>query len=264
MPEYRSWSQLSDYEKCPASYRLKRIDKAWSRPAAWLPMGTAVHTGVEAWENSLQTLSLDEVIKIGQEAYTEDINAYLSESPNTRVWASSGPYMGPEDIIRRQGLVTVHLANYIRYYTVTKPTRKPTTYTNEDGAEVPAVELPFAIDLGGVEVRGKIDKIEKDSKTGIIRVVDVKTGADPGSTDQLTVYRVAMEDQYETEITKGSFFMTKRGTPTRDKDLTITSRDEIVNRFGEADTGIREERWDPKVGDHCLRCDVNDSCPFWK
>lgn len=259
MPDYRSWSQLSDYERCPLAYKLKRVDKVWARPAAWLDMGVAVHEACEQWELSNQTMSLEDAVRVAKDRYLKGVNKLLGETPNAGVWFSSGPYDGAADIERRYGLLAEHVANYIRYYTQDKPERKPVEIKGK-----PAVEVPFTIDLGGVEVRGKIDKVEFDEKTRKFRVVDIKTGAQPGGPDQLKVYQLAMREDHEIDLDFGSFFMTKRGTPTRDKDLTAITRESMVERFQEADAGIKDEDFPAKVGDHCSRCEVNTSCPFWK
>jgi putative RecB family exonuclease len=268
MSDYRSWSQLSDYERCPLAYKLKRVDKVWKRPAAWLDMGTAVHEACERWELSDQRMSLADAVQVAKDRYIKGVNRLLDETPNASMWFRSGPYDGAADIERRYGLLESHVGNYIRYYTQTKPSRKAVMLDEVDDesqtiARVPAVEVPFTMDLGGVEVRGKIDKVEMDFNTGTTRVVDLKTGANPGGPDQLKVYSMAMR-AHDYDITVGSFFMTKRGTPTRDQDLTQIPDSDIVERFQAADTGIREEKFPAKVGDHCSRCEVNTSCPFWK
>jgi ATP-dependent helicase/nuclease subunit B len=46
---------------------------------------------------------------------------------------------------------------------------------------IEAVEQPFEIELGGVTVRGKIDRIERHAQTGAVRVLDYKT-SDTAST----------------------------------------------------------------------------------
>lgn len=262
MPKYRSWSQLSDYEKCPYSYYLKRVEKVWTRPAAWLPMGTAVHEAGEAWENSGRTMPLNEAVQVAKDSYVKEMNRYLEKTPDPARWSTSGPYKGPEDIERRYGLLTEHVANYVRYYSQDHPEILPVELTAEDGTKLRAIELPFVLDLDGVEVRGFIDKVEEFK--GKPRVVDLKTGASaPKEPDQLKVYALAMED-HGLQIESGAYFLTKRGTPTRPYDLTKVTRQDMVNRFHAADAGIREERWLPIVGDHCGRCDVNASCEFWK
>src|SRR3954469_19163368 len=99
MTDVRSYSQLGAYDRCPYMYYLERVEKVWQRPAAWLPMGTAVHEAAERWELSGRTMSLEEAQQIFRDAYVRETNKYLDDTPNANHWFRSGPYKGPEDII---------------------------------------------------------------------------------------------------------------------------------------------------------------------
>src|SRR5690606_29952771 len=66
--DYRSVSQLKQYQKCGYSYYLARIEREWERPAAWLPQGLAVHEAAEEYEKSGRTMSLDKMQDVFQES----------------------------------------------------------------------------------------------------------------------------------------------------------------------------------------------------
>lgn len=264
MPSYRSWSQLSDWEKCPEAYRLKRVEKVWSRPAAWLPFGTAVHHGIEGWEKSGRTMDVAQAVDLAEVKYRDEVNRYLTESPNAETWFASGQYRGPEDIVRRQAKIKEHVWAYTRYHEDPKHEGKPIYVDTGVETEDPvnptlAVELPFNVKIGDVQVRGFIDKVEQ------VQVVDVKTGSSsPGDGSQLKVYQLALRDQYGIEVPKGSYFLTAKGRPGRVKDLSKISEQALVDRFGALEEGVKAEAFDPKPGDHCVRCDVNESCPIFQ
>lgn len=64
------------------------------------------------------------------------------------------------------------------------------------GWVVEHVERPFSLDLGGLEVRGKIDRIDRNEHTGEYRVLDYKT-SDTGKTPQEAHLRRAGPDDEE-------------------------------------------------------------------
>ncbi|AXH50750.1 RecB-like exonuclease [Mycobacterium phage Orange] len=63
----RSVSQLSQFDKCPFSWKLARHERVWKRPAAWLPQGTAFHTVAETYEkrrNEGNPMTLEEAMDL--------------------------------------------------------------------------------------------------------------------------------------------------------------------------------------------------------
>src|SRR5262249_30789572 len=51
------------------SYYLARVKKAWQKPAAWLPQGSAVYEAAEAWERSGRTMSVEQAQDVFRESY---------------------------------------------------------------------------------------------------------------------------------------------------------------------------------------------------
>lgn len=253
---YRSVSQVKMYEQCGYSYYLSRRLRAWEKPAAWLPQGTSVHSGVEAWEKSGGTMPRDEVLALVKAEYIKSVNGLLRETPNTNYWFNSGPHNGAADIDRRMVMAEEHIGRYLDYRE--GKARDRVIWTTPDGQ--PGIELGFDVDLDGVQVKGYIDQVREDG------VWDVKTGNSPGDVFQLKTYAVALEEQYGATFDRGGFIMTKnkRDLETIPLDLTVMSKGEVVDRFGAADEGIRNERFDPKPGDACNRCPVASACEFAK
>jgi putative RecB family exonuclease len=259
MPEYRSYSQLSSMDRCPQMYFLERIAKVWKRPAAWLPMGTAVHEAGEAWERSMRTMSLAEAQDVFRVAYWREVNSYLDETPNTTYWFASGPYRGPDDIQRRYTVGLEHVARYIGYY---ERHQNEVIWVDPTSGEM-CIELGFDMDLDGVSVRGFIDAVVIDLDTMTVFPRDTKTGAKPGNELQLKTYGQAVEDKTGHEITSGDYFMTKKGEPTFPYDLTEITRDELSGLYHQADTQIRAGDFPAKPSeDKCRFCSVRDSCKY--
>lgn len=264
--DVRSYSQLGAYERCPYMYYLERVEKVWQKPAAWLPMGTAVHAAAEAWELSGRTMTLEEAQQVFRDSYSRETNRILAEVPNTKYWFASGPYKGDTDIARRFALGLGHVERYILWYEK-HPAQKPITYQDADGVDRIGVELPFRLNIGGVPVRGFIDWVGYNDKGGLI-VRDNKTGNTPGGPDQLATYALAVEARWAlpdigVHVEEGDFFMTRTGKPTIPYALTKAVKVQLAEDFATMDEGVKAGNFPPKPeASKCMFCSVNGSCKY--
>jgi len=263
MVDYRSWSQLEQYTACPYRYYLARIERVWKRPAAWLPMGTAVHYAAEMWEKSGRKAQPVVVRAWFKEKYREAVNEYLEETPNARFWQASGRYTGDLDIPRRYEVGLAHVDRYLDWY---QKHPEEVIWITPDGT--PAIELEFNLDLGGVEVRGMLDQavvVQTDrfaSQSRNVIARDIKTGNSPGKVEQLSLAGMAVTTaDKNAQATHGDFFMTKTGYPTYPYDLINV--DVLTEQFLTLDENIRAGDFPATPDDaKCARCDVADSCKF--
>ncbi|AGK87547.1 exonuclease [Mycobacterium phage HINdeR] len=260
-PKHRSVSQLNQYNRCPYSYKLQRIDKEWQRPAAWTAQGSAVHEAIEAWENSHRTMSLQAMQQVFLTSYKKYINASCEITPNFQWWFASGPYDALKDIPRRMEIGLGQCEKYINW--VQKHTEEVIWFT-PDGT--PAIELAFDIELDGIPVRGYIDAIiVVEVKPGVyqLRVRDHKTGNQPGDDFQLGVYKVAIEIMYGESVPSGDYWMGKTGKATYPYDLTHWTRERVTARFKELESKISAGEFPPDPDpDKCKFCDVAFACSF--
>lgn len=283
----RSVSQLNEFTKCPMAYKLSRIDKEWSRPAAWLPQGTAVHSVLEAVELARvqgTPMSLDEAKELFKETYSKHTGALCAETPNFDWWFWSGPYNGTRDVERRFEIGLEQIEKFFAWrdangqeiwVTPDKVDRRCMTTENHehhvDGCECrpgePAIELSFKIELDGILVRGFIDAVVVVNGKPLVR--DYKTGAKPGDDFQLGVYALAVNTLFGTEITEGDYFMAgKKGVkakPTPVFDLSKWTREAVTKRFHEVEAEIQAGNFEAKPEpDKCGFCSVNFSCPVFQ
>lgn len=255
---HRSVSQVNQYARCPYSYKLERLDKAWARPAAWLAQGTAVHEAAEKYELSGRTMTLEDVQGVFQESYVTSIGELSETAPNFEYWFASGPYKGEQDIERRFKIGMEQCEKYLRWY-AEHPEEK--IWVAPDG--MVAVELGFDIVLSGVPVRGFIDAvIERD---GELIVRDNKTGNQPGDDFQLATYAVAIHKMYPEvpQPTLGDYWMGRSGKPTVAYKLDYWTEEKVAEVYVELDENIKAGNFvaDPEP-DKCAFCSVNTSCEF--
>lgn len=281
----RSVSQVKEYlvklGGCGYRYYLDRVIRAWDKPAAWSPQGTAVHAAAEAWEKSGRTMTLVEAEDVYRDRYAEEINSLAEDTPNWDFWFASGPYRGAVDVERRYQLGLDQVARYVHYYTLVAP--HEVIWITPDGE--PAIELRFDFELDGVAMRGFIDQVVRvrpprprtasgalsksrkalDEWTGLpdlLRVRDIKSGNTPGDSFQLGVYGLAIEDSYGVVPDGGGdYWMGRVGGPTGVYELM--PRDGITDLVHEADSGIKAERFEPNPEEsRCKFCSVRTACAF--
>lgn len=259
--EFRSVSQLKDYEQCPWGYKLKRRDKVWQKPAAWFPQGTAVHAAVEEYERWGRCSSQEQLEDYFLEVYDKEVNDLLEETPNTKLWFRSGPYGADDDIPRRRNLGLEQIGRYIQYND--KRPKEIIWFGYKDGEFVHGVELPFETEIGGVPVRGIIDQIRWDEELEEYVVVDVKSGNTSGDETQLGVYALAMRNEYGLEVDHGYYWMGKTGKATFPLELDEEVEADLAIRFGQMDAGVEAGLF-PAIPtpENCRFCTVNDSCEF--
>lgn len=254
--EHRSVSQYKTYEKCPYAWKLSKIDKVWSRPAAWLSQGSAVHEAAEAWERSNREMSLEDAQDVFKESYERHTNEMCEITPDFNRWFASGPYRGEQDIERRYSIGLQHVATYVTYYQ-----NHPGEVVWVDPVTgIPGIELAFDIVLDGVLVRGYIDAVISSGEDIIVR--DLKTGNQPGDEFQLATYAVGVNEVYGVQPTHLDYFMTKTGS-TVSYDIAGWGKDRITGLFRELEDNINLGRFEARPSkSNCQMCDVAESCEY--
>jgi RecB family exonuclease len=145
----------------------------------------------------------------------------------------------------------------------------------EVGTEV-AVDgvLDCGGDQQGVRVRGRIDRLERDS-AGRLVVVDVKTGKTPVSKDdaqrhaQLALYQLAIAEGLlpHGDSPGGGQLVylgrTGAGGPTVREQAAMTAdvRDDWKETVRAAAAATRGPQFVARINDGCAHCPVRQSCP---
>ncbi|MEK9577971.1 MAG: PD-(D/E)XK nuclease family protein, partial [Aquiluna sp.] len=123
-------------------------------------------------------------------------------------------------------------------------------------SELIASEEPFVIEIGGIEIRGKIDRIEK-SETGMT-VVDLKTGKrvpsgeDVAQNRQLAIYQLAVEQKYGSSSgAKIVSISSGRLREVSQPPVTDQLRQELEQLVGSIARGLESGSFTASVDEHC-------------
>jgi superfamily I DNA/RNA helicase/RecB family exonuclease len=127
---------------------------------------------------------------------------------------------------------------------------------------------------GGVRLRGRVDRIERDAE-GRLVIIDVKTGKTPVSKDdaqrhaQLAAYQLAVAEGLVTHGDEPGggrlVYLGKTGSAgatEREQDpLTPEAREQWRDRIREAAGATAGPQFIARVNDGCSHCPLRPSCP---
>lgn len=154
-------SQLDNFLKCPLHWFLET--HGGSQGSFQASLGSLVHEVLELSKSSeLEEL---EKLKLSRWNSLEFEADWLEELAN-----------------RQAGRMLSNLASYLANF-------------EKDGGQVIASEQDFSFELGNIQIRGQVDRIEKLSD-GSVMIVDLKTGksvaGDTTTNPQLALYQMAV------------------------------------------------------------------------
>lgn len=240
IPAHLSHSQASALigESCPAQYWFERVLGKPSVPG-WAALGgSALHTASEDWDHAVLQ-GLVEVDSAAlhamfgkrfdeQIAETEKYTPYPKDEwhrsgrQGVNMTASGGPNKKDEAWWRQWG--PQMLAAYAAWR-LTSSWEIAAIETDvsdpAQGAAMWGIEVPFECELGGVPVRGYIDRVFHQVIDGedVYLVVDLKSGKEPDTTAQLGTYRAGLVKQYGIDPRYGSYWLGGTGGSTSFADL---------------------------------------------
>lgn len=261
MAYHRSVSQLTSFTRCGEAYRISRFVKDLPRrPAAWLAVGSAMHTAYELWENTNRTLNLADQFKVD---YVTEVADLKRQQPDLAWWVKA-PNMGRagesvEDTITRDIEIRGEAgAVMAAAYQVHCEQAKWKLWKDEEGN--PAIEVPFTLQLGDTEVIGKVDSI-LEWPDGRLSIRDLKSG-NVGEPDnrQIGTYALAMKECVGLDITWGEYFYTKTGKSGGMKDLRRYTKEYMSDQYGKLDAAVNQKLFLANPGKHCDMCDRRPWC----
>jgi hypothetical protein len=261
--EHLSHSTVNDFKECGEKVRLRKVEKVPSAPSWSLVGGSLVHTVTEALDiaglrhsearskaDAFTKETFDAVHRSrgGVSGFSRDqwrasgrASKDWPDKENYDWWLENGPGM---------------VRNWRRFI-------QGPHYQIAIMNDVPAIEIGFDVEIGGVKVVGYIDRVLEHVQTKELVVVDLKSGTrDPMSTDQLGLYRVGLDKAFDGKYTPkwGTYFMVRKGATTLHFDLTKYSDGRLEYEYAAAWAAMQAGLFLPKIGPLCSSCGVRDYC----
>jgi putative RecB family exonuclease len=270
VPSYRSFSQLRGYRECGEAFRLARIERVSKRPSAAQVAGVMIHTGTEPIDHAIHA-GIDDRAKLVQiagdalAASRDATVAEFSENYAPEEWKRFGRATkekpNGEDLawFESQG-IPLALGAYVDWRL-----SKPNWKLAEIPGFGPAIEVPFTVPLGDVQVNGYIDRVFTVDGFDGYYVMDIKSGRKPKTDEQLGVYARALEVGLHWPVTYGFFiYGLKSGTAsiTPPLDIRHWSAEKLTSTYANLDLGITSKVFVPNPGEACFVCDVQSHCAF--
>lgn len=255
--DYLSYSSLSSYLDCSERFRLERVLNAPQTGGWWFVGGHAVHTATEeldkglsndpvgsflkAWNDEVRTLTERGVDLSTIRAGGRKTNLW-PDKENDQWWRANGQHM----VIGWQQWVAARKAEGWSFYAM------------PDGA--PAVEVPFHLTLGGVLVKGYIDRVMVNPD-GEVVIIDLKTGnTTPSSSLQLGVYALGFHAITGVMPSVGAYYMARKSELSAMSSLLHYDATMVGDWFAKTKVAIEAEVFVPHVTNLCGTCSVAPYC----
>jgi hypothetical protein len=239
---------------CPEKYRLERLEREPFIPSAAMIQGTAFHRTYEEWEKSGRQIN---VARKYVENFDTEVSKESERTPISRwkVYGRGRDVMA--DISIRRDTGTQQIIDYSAYCVETRLS----LFELPNGE--PAVEVPFSINLGGVEVIGSVDCVI-DYGNDALTVRDLKTGGREASGFQLGLYAEALRQALGLDIILGEFYYAKDNTLSEPIDLRNFTNEYLTTQVKAIDTIINNRAFMPHPTSNCFTCGVRSKCREFK
>lgn len=271
---HRSHSQVGSLRRCGWAYKLARVDGVSRRPSCPAVAGSAFHLASEFIDESIHAgVDLEgdtadlatEAIARSSDYIKEEIAKQEGSGWPTDQWKRFGRATKEkphgEDI---EWFSAVGIPNCVQaYIDWRRATPDLVLYDVPDYG--PGIEIPFAVNVGDVEVQGYVDRLWQSTETGTLYEQDLKTGRKPKTDEQLGMYRHALKQQYGVDVQWGGYlYALKSGKAslTLPIDLSHWTEEKLYMVYGVADHLIRSGLFLPNPGEECFLCDVSHACQF--
>lgn len=250
---YISHSAMSTWLNCGWSFYLTRIQKIQENPSYWLVGGKSLHEGTEIYD-ALEPGAPFDSRAVFEQRWAENYKLADNGMPfraggkksiaypnkeDARWWLDNGPKM-------------------LDYWVQFREVSGYTIYELPDGAK--AVETELNTEIGGVNMKGFLDRLMV-SPEGELIVVDIKTSSKaPVTYTQLGTYAILTEKTMGIRPVKGAYWMARTGELTEPVELDHYTENRLATHVKGFNIAVENNIFIPQPGFMCGTCSVNHAC----
>lgn len=259
--DHLSHSAVSSLATCGEAFRLKKIARRPETPSWSQVGGNAVHSVTEALD--LRDFGIPTDLPFDFETSFEvEIQRRLGQDdcPPTLEWHAAGRVSKANP--NKEGFAWWSENGPLmvaRYQTWRRNSPTDVWLTDEGN---PAIELEFLAIVNDVPVKGFIDRIEQDRRSGELMVVDIKTGSRvPTSTKQLGLYALAVHQVLGRRVSWGAYWMARDGGLTPPENLVRWFDGRLEYEYAQSWADVQAGRFGPaSPSPLCGSCGVRKFC----
>ncbi|BAL81040.1 RecB family exonuclease [Caldisericum exile] len=235
---YLSYSKIATYVKCPLRYKFIYIDNLETEIKPYFSLGNSIHKVLEKFYSPNENFK---VLK-------KDPYKYLIELLDKH-WISAG-YKNEIEEIKAKNEAKEMLTAY---------------YRENIFGFTPAfeVESEFSIPFLGLELRGRLDRVDSVGKDFVI--IDYKTNnflSDSFREEEIlqpVIYKIAGNYKYGKSIKEISFHYLRKGKKIN-FDIGLYLIEKSKKRITEITENIFKGKFPPNVNGSCNSCEFKDRC----
>jgi putative RecB family exonuclease len=222
-------------------------------PSYWLVGGKSLHEGTEIYD-ALEPGAAFDSRAVFEQRWAENYKLADNGMPfraggkkttaypnkeDARWWLDNGPKM-------------------LDFWVQFRETSGYTIYELPDGAK--AVETELNTEVGGVSMKGFLDRLMV-SPEGELIVVDIKTSSKaPVTYTQLGTYAILTEKTMGIRPVKGAYWMARTGELTEPVELDHYTEGRLATHVKGFKIAVDNNIFIPQPGFMCGTCSVNHAC----
>ncbi len=227
------------YQTCPLQYKLQYIDGLKPKDKWYFSFGSTMHLCAEYFFH----------VKVPPPPTLEELLQFYEQS-----WRPEGYESAEEEAKYKDYGREILTAFY--------------EIQNRDFHMPLAVEKLFYIDIGGIKLRGYIDRVDK-LESGGLAIVDYKTNKELFTTDyleqdlQLTLYQVAAEQLWQLPVEKLTLYHMRSNTPVSCSGRGPAQLNDAKQLVLDVADSINRQIFPATENDYCP-CDFPEYCPYYR
>lgn len=250
---YISHSAMSTWLNCGWSFYLTRIQKIQENPSYWLVGGKSLHEGTEIYD-ALEPGAPFDSRAVFEQRWAENYKLADNGMPFRAGGKKSTAYPNKEDARWWLDNGPKMLDFWVQF----RETSGYTIYELPGG--VKAVETELNTEVGGVNMKGFLDRLMV-SPAGELIVVDIKTSSKaPVTYTQLGTYAILTEKTMGIRPVKGAYWMARTGELTEPVELDHYTENRLATHVKGFNIAVENNIFIPQPGFMCGTCSVNHAC----